>query len=164
MPVVEIVTGVGAGVERAARDVAIGVGIAVREEHSTSAADRHSKAMVVESASTLHQAVEQRVLTSDVTLVLYDKSGIGCSPGSITAQQFAAHHCRPALIVNIGDYMSLDRAVVWLASFPAHLSLHVCGPDTKEAPGIYEPAYYFLEDLLARCGPISGRSGNRWHR
>ena len=115
--------------------------------------------MVVENASTLHQAVEQRMLSSDATLVLYDNTGIGCSPGSIAAQQLAAHHCRPALVVDIGDYMSLERAAVWLASFPANLVLHVGGPDTREAPGIYEPAYYFLEDLLTRCGPLGGRSG-----
>lgn len=164
MPVVEIVTGVGSGVERAARDAAVGVGISVAEEPGKSDAGKHSKAIVVENASTLHQAVEHRVLTSDATLVIYDKSGIGCSPGLIVAQQYAAHHCRPALIVNVGDYMSLERAVVWLASFPANLSLHVGGPDTREAPGIYEPAYYFLEELLTRCGPIRGRSGKRERR
>ena len=147
----------------AARDAAVGVGIAVREAHSRNDYDKNSNAMVVENASTLHQAVEQRVRASDATLVLYDKSGIGCSPGSIAAQQFAAHHCRPALIVDIGDYISLERTVAWLASFPANLVLHVGGPDTREAPGIYEPAYYFLEDLLTQCGPLSGRSGN-WRR
>jgi hypothetical protein len=161
MPVAEIVTGAGEGVERAARDVAIGVGIAIRDEHANDGARAKTNAVCLESALTLHQSVEHRVLMSDATLVLYDKAGIGCSPGTIAAQQFSAHHCKPALIVNIGDYMSLDRAVIWLASFPANLSLNIGGPDTSEAPGIYEPAYYFLEDLMASCRSINIRSSVR---
>ena len=161
LPVAEIVTGAGTGVERAARDVAIGVGIAIRDERANDGASAKTNAVVLENTSTLHQSVEHRVLMSDATLVLYDKAGIGCSPGTIAAQKFAAHHCRPALIVNIGDYMSLDRAVIWLASFPANPSLNIGGPHTSEAPGIYEPAYYFLEDLLASCRPINARSSAR---
>ena len=157
MPVAEIVTGAGTGVERAARDAAIGIGIAIRDEHANDGASAKANAAVLENTSTLYQSVEHRVLMSDATLVLYDKAGIGCSPGTIAAQQFSAHHCKPALIVNIGDYMSLDRAVIWLASFPANLSLNIGGPDTSEAPGIYEPAYYFLEDLMASCRWINIR-------
>lgn len=53
MPVVEIVKGVGAGVQRAARDAAIGVGISVMEELSTSSADKRSQTMVVECAGVI---------------------------------------------------------------------------------------------------------------
>jgi hypothetical protein len=157
MPVAEIVTGTGAGVERAARDVAIGVGIAIQDEHANDGANAKTNAVIIENVSTLHQSVEHRVLMSDATLVLYDNAGIACSPATIAAQKFAVHHCKPGLIVDIGDYMSLDRAMIWLASFPANLSLYIGGPDTSEAPGIYEPAYYFLEDLMASCRPVNVR-------
>ena len=156
MPVAEVVTGAGTGVQRAARDAAIGIGIAIRDEHANDGASAKANAAVFDT-STLYQSVEHRVLMSAATLVLYDKAEIGCSPGAIAAKKFAADHCRPALIVNIGDYMSLDRAVIWLSSFPANLSLNIGGPDNDGAPGIYEPAYYFLEDLMTTCRPINSR-------
>ena len=159
MPFAEIIAGEGTGVQRAALDVAIGLCIPTRS--FCMEATTISKSSVAGGRVPHRQIIERNVLESDATLVLFDKSGIGCSPRAMFTQQLAADHCRPTLVVNIGDYMSLDRAHMWLGSFPASLVLNIAGPDSNEAPGIYEASYYFLEELLDRGNLVKWHSGLR---
>ncbi len=157
MPVTEIIAGEGAGVQRAALDVAIGLCIPTRSFCMEATAS--SKPLATVGKLSNRQIIERNVLGSDATLVLFDKLGISCSTRAMVTQQFAADHCRPTLVVNIGDYMDLHRAQMWLESFPASLVLNIAGPDSSEAPGIYEASYYFLEELLDSSKPISGIRG-----
>ena len=153
MPVITIIAFEGTGVQRAARDVAIGLSIPVaglsRQEDGSSNFDR----IFAAQKSSAREAVRRNVIASDATLVLFDTAGIACSAGAMFAQQCAADCCRPTMVVHIGDYLSLERARTWLASLPAALTLHIAGPRSDEAPGIYESAYYFLEELLDRSHP-----------
>jgi hypothetical protein len=96
------------------------------------------------------QVMEWNVRDSDAVLILIDNLGIGCSIGTVFVQQYAAHYCRPTLIIDVGDYMAIERATAWLLSFRASLTLNVAGPRVGESPGIYEAAFYFLEELLER--------------
>ncbi len=150
MSVVKVVASERTGVQRAARDVAIGLGILVddlcREEAGPVGGDRLSDA----HGPSERKRIRVNLITSDATLILFDKAGIACSPGTMFAQQCAADQCHPTLVVPIGDYLSLERASGWLASLPAVLTLNIAGPRSDEAPGIYEASYYFLEELLGR--------------
>lgn len=164
MPVGKIISGEGTGVQRAALDVAVGflipVGGTWRHEDVSVDAGR---APAIEKP-TERQLIKRNILDSDATLILFDKAGIASSAGAIFVQQCTADHCRPTLIVDIGDYMALERAVTWLASFPASLRLYIAGPNSNEAPAIYEAAFYFLEELLDRSHPIIFVSKIRSHK
>ena len=150
MSVVKIVASESTGVQRAARDVAIGLGILVDELCPEEAGPVGCGRLSDTHGPSERERIRGNLIASDATLILYDKAGIACSPGTMFAQQCAVEQCHPALVVHIGDYLSLERATGWLASLPAVLTLNIAGPRSDEAPGIYEASYYFLEELLGR--------------
>ena len=158
MLIEQIVSGDQSGVDRAARDVATVLSIPwggysqgdiISQPHIKRAAVKFLELRLERRG----QVMEWNVRDSDAVLILIAKWGIGRSTRAIYAQQYAAHYCRPTLIINVGDYMAIERATAWLLSFRASLTLNVAGPSVSESPGIYEAAFYFLEELLERSRP-----------
>lgn len=92
---------------------------------------------------------EWNIRDSDATLILCASLGLGISPGTVFTQERAQHHCKPAIVLELGDYGSLDKGAEWLATFNSTIILNIAGPRESEAPGIYEASRYFIEDLLA---------------
>lgn len=158
MLIEKILSGDQSGVDRAARDVAKVLSIPwggyskgdiiVQPDIKRSAVDFLEHRLVRR-----RQVMEWNVRDSDAVLILIEKWGIGCSTRAVFAQQYAAHYCRPTLIITVGDYMAIERATAWLLGFRASLTLNVAGPRVSESPGIYEAAFYFLEELLERSRP-----------
>ncbi len=94
------------------------------------------------------QRTEWNVRDSDATLILYASQGIGCSTGTVFTQEQAQQYCKPALVLDVGDYGSLDLARVWLATLNSEIALNIAGPRESESPGIYDASRYFIADLL----------------
>ncbi len=94
------------------------------------------------------QTVEWNTQHSDAILILFAYGGVGCSPMTILAQEHAQQAGKPAAIVDIGTYRSLDDTAEWLTSFRAGLSLYITGPTEREQPGIYQAARYFIGDVF----------------
>lgn len=159
MRVSRIISGGQSGVDRAALDVAIELSIsyggwcprggwAEDLPEAPGLLDRYPKLQETETRK-LAQRTEWNVRDSDATLILYAKKGLGISPGTVFTQEQAQHYCKPAIVLDIGDYASLDRACDWLGSMTATVTLNVAGPRESEAPGIYEASRYFIEDMLS---------------
>lgn len=94
------------------------------------------------------QRTAWNVRDSDATLILYGRNGIGCSATAVRTQEHAQNYCRPAIVLNVGDYSSIDHAQDWVLSLPTRISLNIAGPSEREEPGIYSASRYFIEELL----------------
>ncbi|MFT5509964.1 MAG: hypothetical protein ACI89J_003055 [Hyphomicrobiaceae bacterium] len=119
MLIERILSGDQSGVDRAARDVAAVLSI---PWGGYSQGDIISQPDIKSSVFDFleyrlerpRQVMEWNVRDSDAVLILIEKWGIGCSTRAVFAQQYAAHYCRPTLIINVGDYMAIERATAWL--------------------------------------------------
>lgn len=159
MPVRKIVSGGQTGVDRAALDAATAHrvpygGWCPRDgwaEDLTAPPGLLARYPALEE--TPDRRPEQRttwnVRDSDVTMILLASLGIGCSAGTIFTQEQARHFCKPALVLDLGRYESLDEAAHWLNDFQADLILNVAGPRESESPGVYEAARLFLDELIS---------------
>lgn len=161
LPVCKIVSGGQTGVDRAALDVAIQMSIDYGGwcplggwvEDMPDAPGLLARYSSLRETTERHPALRTKwnVRDSDATLILYASQGIGCSTGTIFTQEQAQHYCKPALVLDIGDYGSLDLGRVWLATLNAKITLNIDGPRESESPGIYQASRYFIGDLLDPC-------------
>lgn len=146
------------GVDRAARDVATAlsipwIGYAQGDIISQPVIKSSFVEFVEHRLDNSRQVMEWHIRDSDAALILIEKWTIGSSARAIFAQHCAVHYCRPTLIINLGDYIAIERATAWLLGFRAPPTLNVVGPSVSESPGIYDAAAYFLEELLERSRP-----------
>jgi hypothetical protein len=158
LPISKIISGGQTGVDRAALDSAAALSISYggwcpKDGHAEDMTSPPGLIAIYPALKTTpdrapRQRTEWNVRDSDAVLILVDSRGIACSPGTVFAQEQAQSHCKPALVVNIGDYTSLEHTMVWLDDFEADIVLNVAGPRESEAPGIYDAATYFLGELL----------------
>lgn len=118
----------------------------------------HYSALQATPASSPQQRTEWNVRDSDATLVLYGPSGIGCSATAVRTQDHAQNYCRPAIVLSVGDYTSIDQVHDWVLSLPAHISLNISGPSEIEESGIYSASRYFIEELLISTTSRPGNS------
>jgi hypothetical protein len=156
---VKVISGAQTGVDRAALDVAMELGIPVggycpkgRRAEDGRIPDQYP---LVELESREYKArTRKNVDESDATLVLYRGT---LTPGSALTVHLAIERGKPHLALNLaGDpEAALDRANVLLDRvFAMHLDivLNVAGSRESSAPGIYEQAAAFLRVLLAGIG------------
>ena len=153
MPVVKIVSGAQTGVDRAALDVALALGLAcggwvprgrlaedgvisrrypVRETESRAYADRTLR----------------NVKDSDATLILTRGMPTG---GTALTLRHAEHLRRPCLVVDLCADASPAVVRAWLAESRVRI-LNVAGPRESHAPGIHGEAERFLRTVFARSG------------
>lgn len=166
MPVKKIVSGGQTGVDRAALDTAIANGIACggwcpREGWAEDLVDPPGLlARYPDLTATPERRPEQRtawnVRDSDATLILLTSTGIASSAGTVYTQEQARHFCKPALVLPLGRYQSLDQALAWLGDFQADLTLNIAGPRESESPGIYDATCLFLDELIKNSPAFAG--------
>jgi hypothetical protein len=159
-----IVSGGQSGVDRAALDVAIELGMTYRgwcpnggwAEDFTAppgllARYRHLR----ETPSTdPAQRTEWNVRDSDAVLILADGDELAASHGTALARQLADQHGKPLLVTGLDGADAVAHAARWLDTLlAAHqsgalLGLGIGGPRESEARGIYARASSFLRALL----------------
>jgi hypothetical protein len=164
---VRIRTGGQTGVDRAALDFAVRrnrpyAGWCPKdgraEDHET---DRGLLAQYPHLTETPSREPEQRtawnVRDSHATIILVRGDELAKSRGTIFTQQSAELvFLRPCLVADLAGPNALSVAREWLERTASGLGvgeliLNIAGPRESEAPGIYEEAGRFLEDLLGPC-------------
>jgi len=141
-----VISGGQTGVDRAALDVAIALGIrhggwCPRGRLAEDGRIPIHYTLEETATSDYAQRTEQNVLAADATLILY--AGL-LRGGTLLTQQLAARHGKPCLAVDL-DATPRPTAAVrrWLAK-RAPGTLNVAGPRQSQSPGIAERARAFL--------------------
>jgi hypothetical protein len=143
-----IVSGGQTGVDRAALDVAIAIGIG---HGGWCPAGRLSEDGTVPSRYDMQETdsreypvrTEQNVIDSDATLILYEGRLKG---GTLLTRRICVRLGKPFLVVRI-DRDDASETRQWLAQWqPA--TLNVAGPRESTSPGIFHRSMSFLLKIL----------------
>lgn len=153
MPLAKIVSGGQTGVDRAALDVALDLGIACggwvprgRRAEDGRLADRYP--MRETPQASYQERTRRNVRDSDATLILTRGQP---TRGSALTAAFARELRRPCLIVNLDHQADTAAVRRWLTERRVRV-LNVAGPRESTSPGIYEQAQMFLRAILADGG------------
>ena len=153
----KIVSGGQTGVDRAALDVAISLGIeyagwcprgGLAEDHASPPGLLTAYPKLTETPSDdPRQRTVRNVRDSDATLVL-TRDGV-VSPGTaltvLTAQRLGRSlHVRP-----LDEDDAADQVAAWLRLLDPESTLDVAGPRESQAPGVYDEAAALLTTVLA---------------
>jgi hypothetical protein len=159
----KIISGGQSGVDRAALDAAIRLGIdyggwcprggwAEDFPEPPGVLAKYSRLQETPSAEPA-QRTEWNVRDAAATLIIVETGGLAVSRGTTLAVELAEKYRKPLLVLDLGAADRLKRTGAWLhALIEAHgrnLSLGIGGPRESEAPGIYEGAGSLIEDVLA---------------
>jgi Circularly permutated YpsA SLOG family len=155
-----IVSGGQTGVDRAALDVAIDLGIPYRGwcPKGGWAEDMPNPPGVLTLYAELRetqdadprQRTEWNVRDSDRLMVLVGRGGRPVSKGTLFALACAKALAKPHIVIEIAAGDPEDLATDFLSQGQGPLALCIAGPRESEAPGIYGMAKSFLTHLMAR--------------
>lgn len=150
-----IISGGQTGVDRAALDVAISLGIPhggwcpAGRRAEDGAIPRWYQLAETDSPDYAVRT-ECNVLDADATLILCCGEPTG---GTELTRQMALAHGKPHLVVDLDAPLSLDEVRRWLRSAEVKV-LNVAGPRESQQPGVGRRARRFLRQLLgAPCEP-----------
>ena len=145
----KIVSGGQSGVDRAALDAAVSLGIPCggwcpRDRYAEDGriADRYPLAETPSGDTA--QRTEWNVRDSDGTLILARGAPTG---GTALTIRFARERKRPFLVVDVAEIPDPGRVRAWLRESRIEV-LNVAGPRESKCPGIYEEALAFLRAVL----------------
>lgn len=144
-----IVSGGQTGVDRAALDAAIALGIAHggwcpagRLSEDGSVPSRYE--LRETSSSEYPERTEQNVIDSDATLILYTDKLKG---GTRLTKRFCVQHGKPHLSVRLDQPSKKSEVRDWLSAWRP-TCLNVAGPRESTSPGIHGLAMEFLLRVL----------------
>jgi hypothetical protein len=150
-----LVSGGQTGVDRAALDVALELGIPCggwcprgRRAEDGPIPDRYP--LMETPSSDYRQRTRRNVRSSDATLILAWGDPRG---GTLLTVQTCRRASKRFLVIDLADTEGLPaaahRARAWLAEGPAGGVLNVAGPRGSKHPAAYERARDFLREVLA---------------
>lgn len=155
-----IVSGGQTGVDRAALDVAIELGIPYRGwcPKGGWAEDRPRPPGVLALYPGLRetqdadprQRTEWNVRDCDRVMVLVGRAGLSVSKGTTFALACAKALAKPHIVIDIDASDAENLATDFLSQGQGTLAVCIAGPRESEAPGIYASTKAFLSHLLAR--------------
>jgi hypothetical protein len=155
-----LMSGGETGVDRAALDAALGLGLPVvgwcpagRRAEDGPIPDRYPLAETPSPDD--GERADWNARDSDATLILYRERLAG---GSAHAAERARAHGRPLLIRDLRAPIDPAEIARWLHANRVH-ALHCAGPRESEAPGIYAQAKVLLGQALAAW--ISAETGGQ---
>jgi hypothetical protein len=141
------------GVDRAALDVALRLGIPCggwcprgRLAEDGPIPDRYP--LIETPSADYAQRTEWNVRDSDATLILFRGSLKG---GSALTERLAAQYGRPCLTVDLGRPVDAAAVRGWLREKGVRV-LNVAGPRKSDAEDLYAPAATLLLTLLSETG------------
>ena len=157
----KIASGSQTGVDRAALDIAIELGLEYGGwcPKGGSAEDfplrpgllSHYPKLQPTPLGKPEQRTEWNVRDSDATLILLQGSDVTRSKGTEFTVAKAREHRRRYLLLDLRDPDRQRKAMGWLEGLGAIHLLNVAGPRESEAPGIYEEGRIFVRQLLLRA-------------
>lgn len=147
--ILRIVSGGQTGVDRAALDVAMRLGIAhggwCPKGRRAEDGPIDPKYQLTETNSSDYvDRTERNVVNSDGTLLLYRQR---LTRGSLLTSQMAKRHTKPILRVRLDRAVSVDRIVGWIADHEIRV-LNVAGPRASSSPGIERQVIALLTKLF----------------
>jgi hypothetical protein len=155
-----IVSGGQTGVDRAALDVAIELGIPYRGwcPRGGWAEDMLSPPGVLALYPQLRetpeadprQRTEWNVRDCDRLMVLVGRAGLSVSKGTAFALECAKALAKPHIVIDVDAGDAAGLAAGFLGEGQGALAVCIGGPRESEAPGIYAKALDFLSRLLTR--------------
>ncbi len=148
----KIISGGQTGVDRAALDVAMALGLSCG---GWCPAGRAADDGPIPARYPLQETrnIDHTVRTganvrdADATIMLNRGELQG---GTAYAVETAKHLNRPVMVVDLDRPPALDMIVAWLGQHRVRV-LHIGGPREASRPGIYRQAEQFVRDLLERC-------------
>ena len=147
----KIISGGQTGVDRAALDVALELGLACggwcpkgRRAEDGPIAKRYP--LRETSSRAYPQRTRCNVLDSDGTLILTRGRPTG---GTALTIQIAEKNGKPYLVIDLNGPLDPGRVQAWCRTQQIHV-LNVAGVRASESPGIYERATDFLKAVLSR--------------
>jgi hypothetical protein len=148
----KITSGGQAGVDRAALDVGLELGIPIggycpkgRRSEDGTIPDQYP--LVETSTSSYSVRTEKNVIESDGTLVL----NIGqLSSGTANTIKKAKRHKKPFLVVQLEQETNSETVLHWLVTNKIRV-LNVAGPRESKIPGIHKQVLEFLRVLLTEA-------------
>lgn len=155
----KIISGGQTGVDRAALDAAMELGLAHggscplgRRAEDGTIPDRY-RLNETESADYAART-ERNVLDSDATLILCRGAAKG---GTSLTISLAERHGKPILVADPDDPAATERTAQWLRQHNFHV-LNVAGPRESQYPGIGNAAKRLLCDVLSGV-PLTNKPG-----
>ncbi|MGD9615014.1 MAG: putative molybdenum carrier protein [Alphaproteobacteria bacterium] len=155
----KIVAGGQTGVDRAALDAAIRLGLLYGGwvPKGGWAEDLPDPPGLLAIYPRLREAISREpaertrlnVRDSDATLILTAGSGLGASPGTMLTEQTAAALGRPLLMVPVDRSDAVVLIKRWLDGLDRIAVPNIAGPRESEAPGIYALGRRVIESVLA---------------
>ena len=101
------------------------------------------------------QRTEWNVRDADACLIVLDARGLPVSKGTALAHELAGRYRKPLLVVDLNAKDAIERAGDWIVArgreFGPAVSLAIGGPRESEAPGIYDRALVFIRAVLTRA-------------
>src|SRR5262245_708888 len=149
-PFTKIVSGGQTGVDRAALDVALELGLPCGGwcPRGRRAEDGPLDACYPLSETPWHgypQRTEWNVRDSDGTLVLTRGAA---DRGTALTVELAGRYGRPCLVLDLGEQPDPETVRTWAEGHGVRV-LNVAGPRERSCPGIYEGAKQFLRGVLS---------------
>ena len=152
MAVIEkIVSGGQTGVDRAALDAAMQLGIPVggwcpRGRRAEDGRISDDYPLMETAAANYSDRTERNVRDSDGTLII---SGGPLTGGTALTRSLAVRLGKPVFVIDLRNDPSPDVSDEWLAEHQIK-TLNVAGPRESQQPGIYDRVVQFLIQLLKR--------------
>jgi hypothetical protein len=152
--IAKLISGGQTGVDRAALDVALELGIEVggwcpRGRRAEDGVIPERYPLLEAPSSRPAQRTRWNVSQSDATLILTWGTPVG---GTRLTLHTCVRQGKPHLVVDLSDAAGRQRAVedvrTWLASAVAGHTLNVAGPRASQAPQAYESAAAFLRAMF----------------
>jgi len=145
-----VLSGGQTGVDRAALDVALELGIpcggacpAGRRAEDGRIPERYP--LTEQPGAGYPERTERNVVDADATLILARGPMTG---GTRLTAELARRHGKPFLVVDLATEPDPQDALAWLRERAVH-TLNVAGPRESGAPGIHAEAVAYLRALLA---------------
>jgi hypothetical protein len=147
-PPLKIISGGQTGVDRAALDAAIELGIphggyCPRGRRAEDGRIPDCYQLVENDSSEYRVRTEQNVLNSDATLILCRGPLMG---GTKVTRRFTRQHGRPCLVIDLQSPPARDEIDRWLQEHGQKV-LNIAGPRESQSPGIHAESRAFLLEL-----------------
>jgi Circularly permutated YpsA SLOG family len=144
----KIISGGQTGVDRAALDTAIALGLAYggwcprggwAEDLQTPPGLLTRYPLLRETPSKdPARRTRWNVRDSDRTLILHDARGLAASRGTALTLRLAEQYGKLHLVVDVDQGDAADHIMAWLANTKGAVALNIAGPRESSVPGIYE--------------------------
>lgn len=146
----KIISGGQTGVDRAALDVALELGIPCggwcpkgRKAEDGRIPDKYP--LQESTSADYKQRTEWNVRDSDGTLILCEGEPTG---GTALTVRYAAKYRKPCKVVDLSGQSNVDDVRTWIATHQIAV-LNVAGPRESKMPMIHEHASRFLQSMLS---------------